>query len=84
MRFDTIHGPRWVWTTFSEGQVDFNFRNPEVLLQVMDSLVFYIRNGADILCLDAVTCIWAEPGIGLSTPGARKRSWKRLPTFLRR
>jgi glucosylglycerate phosphorylase len=61
-RFDTIHGPRWVWTTFSEDQVDFNFRNPEVLLQVMDSLLFYIRNGADILRLDAVTYIWAEPG----------------------
>jgi glucosylglycerate phosphorylase len=61
-RFDTIHGQRWVWTTFSEDQVDFNFRNPEVLLQVMDSLLFYIRNGADILRLDAVTYIWAEPG----------------------
>jgi glucosylglycerate phosphorylase len=61
-RFDTIHGPKWVWTTFSEDQIDFNFRNPEVLLQVMDSLLFYIRNGADILRLDAVTYIWAEPG----------------------
>lgn len=61
-RFDTIHGPKWVWTTFSEDQIDFNFRNPEVLLQVLNSLLFYIRNGADILRLDAVTYIWAEPG----------------------
>ena len=61
-RFDTIHGPKWVWTTFSEDQIDFNFRNPEVLLQVLESLLFYIRNGADILRLDAVTYIWAEPG----------------------
>ena len=61
-KFHTINGPKWVWTTFSEDQIDFNFRNPEVLLQVLDSLLFYIRNGADILRLDAVTYIWAEPG----------------------
>ena len=61
-RFDTINGSKWVWTTFSEDQIDFNFRNPEVLLQVLDSLLFYVRNGADILRLDAVTYIWAEPG----------------------
>ncbi len=61
-RFDTINGPKWVWTTFSGDQIDFNFRNPAVLLQVLDSLLFYIRNGADILRLDAVTYIWAEPG----------------------
>ncbi|HHO49061.1 MAG TPA: sugar phosphorylase [Desulfobacteraceae bacterium] len=61
-RFDTIDGPKWVWTTFSEDQIDFNFRNPEVLLQVTESLLFYIRNGADILRLDAVTYLWAEPG----------------------
>ncbi|MDW7759958.1 MAG: sugar phosphorylase [Acidobacteriota bacterium] len=61
-RFETLGGPKWVWTTFSEDQVDLNFRNPEVLIQVIDSMLFYIRNGADILRLDAVTYIWAEPG----------------------
>jgi len=61
-RFDTINGPRWVWTTFSTDQIDLNFRNPEVLLRVIDGLLFYVRHGADILRLDAVTYIWAEPG----------------------
>jgi glucosylglycerate phosphorylase len=61
-RFDTLHGPRWVWSTFSADQVDFNFRNPEVLLRIIDGLLFYVRHGADILRLDAVTYIWAEPG----------------------
>jgi sucrose phosphorylase len=51
-----------VWTTFSADQVDFNFRNPEVLLRIIDGLLFYVRHGADILRLDAVTYIWAEPG----------------------
>ena len=41
---------------------DLNFRNPDVLMQVVDSILFYIRHGADILRLDAVTYIWAEPG----------------------
>ncbi len=61
-RFDTLEGSKWVWTTFSDDQIDFNFRNPEVLLGVLTGLLFYVRHGADILRLDAVTYIWAEPG----------------------
>lgn len=61
-RFDTINGPKWVWTTFSEDQIDLNFRNPSVLIQVIESILFYVRMGADFLRLDAVTYIWAEPG----------------------
>jgi len=61
-RFDTIDGPKYVWTTFSEDQIDLNFRNPAVLLQVLQGLLFYVRRGADMIRLDAVTYIWAEPG----------------------
>jgi glycosidase len=61
-RFDTFLGPKYVWTTFSEDQIDLNFRNPAVLMRVIDGLLLYVRNGADILRLDAVTYIWAEPG----------------------
>ncbi len=61
-RFDTYFGPKYVWTTFSEDQIDLNFRNPAVLLRVLDGLLLYVRNGADILRLDAITYIWAEPG----------------------
>ena len=61
-RFDTYFGSKYVWTTFSEDQIDLNFRNPAVLLRVIDGLLLYVRNGADILRLDAVTYIWAEPG----------------------
>ena len=61
-RFETLHGAKWVWTTFSEDHIDLNFQNPEVLMQVLESTLFYIRKGADILRLDAVTYIWAEPG----------------------
>lgn len=61
-RFDTIDGPKYVWTTFSEDQIDLNFRNPSVLIAVTEALLFYARRGADVIRLDAVTYIWAEPG----------------------
>ncbi len=61
-RFCTIDGPRFVWTTFSEDQIDFNFRNPSVLISIIDGLLFYVRRGADMIRLDAVTYIWADPG----------------------
>jgi hypothetical protein len=61
-KFDTINGPKYVWTTFSEDQIDLNFRNPAVLIELIGALLFYVRRGADIIRLDAVTYIWAEPG----------------------
>ncbi len=61
-KFQTIDGPRYVWTTFSEDQTDLNFRNPAVLMRVMEGLLFYVRQGANIIRLDAVTYVWAEPG----------------------
>ena len=60
--FHTINGPKYVWTTFSKDQIDLNFRKPQVLLAILEALLFYIRRGADIIRLDAVTYIWAEPG----------------------
>ena len=60
--FRTINGTRYVWTTFSPDQVDLNFRNPRVLLRVVEILLHYVRRGADLVRLDAVTYIWRELG----------------------
>jgi len=60
--FQSIDGPVHVWTTFSPDQVDLNFKNPQTLMSILDVLLMYIRRGADILRLDAVTYLWAEPG----------------------
>lgn len=60
--FRTINGVRYVWTTFSPDQVDLNFRNPRVLMRVIEILLTYVRRGADVLRLDAVTYIWRELG----------------------
>lgn len=61
-RFESINGPVWVWTTFSPDQVDLNFGNPKVLMKIIEVLLFYVRRGADIIRLDAVTYLWDEPG----------------------
>ncbi len=45
---------------FSEARATSLFE--ATLLRIIDGLLFYVRRGADILRLDAVTYIWAEPG----------------------
>jgi len=60
--FMTINGPRWVWTTFSEDQVDLNFKSPRVLLKIIEIMLYYVRRGADLLRLDAITYLWCNLG----------------------
>ena len=61
-QYQSLDGPVWVWTTFSADQIDLNFKNPLVLIYVIETLLLYVRRGADIVRLDAVTYLWAEPG----------------------
>lgn len=61
-KYHTINGPMFVWTTFSKDQIDLNFTNPDVLMKIIEILLLYVRHGADIIRLDAVTYLWAEPG----------------------
>ncbi len=60
--YKTINGTKYVWTTFSDDQIDLNYKNPNVLLRIIEILLMYVRRGAQIIRLDAVTYIWAEPG----------------------
>ncbi len=61
-RYQGIYGPVRVWTTFSPDQIDLNFRNPNVLMRIIEVLLLYVRHGADIIRLDAVTYLWTELG----------------------
>lgn len=61
-RFETPSGPKNVWTTFSADQIDLNWRNPEVLLEIIDVLLFYVARGAEFIRLDAIAFLWKEPG----------------------
>ncbi len=60
--FPTANGPRRVWTTFSADQVDLNFKNPRVLLAVLEALLFYVGKGARFIRLDAIAFLWKEIG----------------------
>ena len=60
--FDTSSGERRVWTTFSDDQIDLNYQNPEVLLEVLDILLMYVERGATFIRLDAIGYLWKEIG----------------------
>lgn len=53
---------RYLWTTFSEDQIDLNYANPDVLLAMTDVLLTYLEHGADYVRLDAVGFMWKTPG----------------------
>lgn len=61
-KFKTPSGEKAVWTTFSADQVDLNFANPDVLLEVIAILLFYISHGAEFIRLDAIAYLWKEIG----------------------
>jgi sucrose phosphorylase len=60
--FETPSGEKKVWTTFSADQIDLNFKNPEVLLEILDILLLYIERGATFIRLDAIAYLWKEIG----------------------
>jgi sucrose phosphorylase len=60
--YKTANGEKLVWTTFSADQIDLNYRSPDVLIEVIDILLFYASQGADFIRLDAVTFVWKEIG----------------------
>lgn len=59
---ETPDGTRHVWCTFSYDQVDFDFSNPDVLIEFCRIVDHYIRRGVTRLRLDAVAYVWKEIG----------------------
>ena len=53
---------KWVWTTFSTDQIDLNFADPAVLLRILDVLLLYVAQGAEIIRLDAIAYLWKTLG----------------------
>jgi len=58
----TPEGEKYVWCTFSHDQIDLNFANPDVLVEVMRLIAFYIEQGASIFRLDAIGFLWKKMG----------------------
>lgn len=61
---ETVNGIKQVWCTFSADQVDLNFRNPDLLLEIIDIIRHYMDNGVRIFRLDAIAFLWKESGTG--------------------
>jgi glucosylglycerate phosphorylase len=60
--FETADGEKHIWTTFSEDQIDLNFSNPKVLIEILDVLLTYAYNGAKFIRLDAIGFAWKKMG----------------------
>lgn len=79
--FASRTGTRRVWTTFSADQADLNFRKPEVMRAVSETLLLYLAQGARYIRLDAIGFIWKEPGttcLHLPQAHALVRAWRAL------
>ncbi|TEW55326.1 alpha-amylase [Psychromonas sp. RZ22] len=57
---ETGNGTQYVWCTFSHDQVDFDFRNPEVLKSFVSIIRLYLDMGVKIFRFDAVAFLWKK------------------------
>ena len=53
---------RWVMTVFNNYQWDLNYSNPAVFIEMLNIILFWANQGADILRLDAVAFLWKKIG----------------------
>ena len=53
---------KWVMTVFNHYQWDLNYSNPAVFIEMLDIILFWANQGADILRLDAVAFLWKKIG----------------------
>ncbi len=58
----TPSGVKLVWTTFSADQIDLNYANPQVLLEMVKVLLDYVTKGASLIRLDAIAYLWKRIG----------------------
>jgi len=53
---------KWVMTVFNNYQWDLNYSNPAVFIEMLDIILFWANQGADIIRLDAVAFLWKKIG----------------------
>ena len=52
----------FLWTTYSPDQIDINFANENVLLEIIDVILFYANKKARVIRMDAISHIWKKLG----------------------
>ena len=60
--YETVDGPKKVWTTFSADQIDLNYANPELLKEMINVYLFYMSKGINVIRLDAIAFLWKTSG----------------------
>ncbi|MGR9052282.1 MAG: alpha-amylase family glycosyl hydrolase [Gammaproteobacteria bacterium] len=53
---------KWVMTVFNSFQWDLNYSNPAVFIEMLDIILFWVNQGADVIRLDAVAFLWKKMG----------------------
>ncbi len=53
---------KWVMTVFNTYQWDLNYGNPDVFIEMLDIILYWANQGADIVRLDAVAFLWKKIG----------------------
>jgi len=53
---------KWVMTVFNNYQWDLNYSNPAVFIEMVDIILYWANQGADIVRLDAVAFLWKKIG----------------------
>jgi amylosucrase len=53
---------KWVMTVFHSYQWDLNYGNPAVFIEMLDIILFWANQGADVIRLDAVAFLWKKIG----------------------
>ncbi len=59
---ETAEGLKHVWCTFSPDQVDLNFRDTGLLLEMISIIRYYMDRGVRLFRLDAIAFLWKELG----------------------
>ncbi|MBY6188378.1 sugar phosphorylase [Marinobacter hydrocarbonoclasticus] len=59
---ETAEGRKHVWCTFSHDQIDLNFANPAVLVEMVRIIQLYLSQGVTVFRLDAVAFLWKRLG----------------------
>lgn len=52
----------WVMSVFNSFQWDLNYSNPDVFIEMIDIILFWANQGADVIRLDAVAFLWKKIG----------------------
>ena len=66
---------QWYWAQFLPFQPDLNYRNPEVVAEMLDTLRFWLDRGVDGFRLDIVNALFEDPLFRDNS-----RSWSLFPS----